>query len=982
MPVSIGDQFDMAMNAVPTGDIDLLAQMLTYPDTITPEQQADVASKLGIKGGFLRSVVNIATDPVVLASFLLSRRFPTLAWLKGTTPHRFVGMNAEFTGISQYTRPIETYFRGTTIPKLVALKMRRESEVLRIGQKMFDTMNRPGWKEDMPTVSLLMEGQNPAAATPELRQVASSLRANMDEMWGLLHRTQKITGGFMGDEITPAVARPFRPSEAPKYLRDYLPHIPILGDESIITVSGAEALKKMGGGRVAQALQLKGEHPGQVWGVGESDQLASSFGRYQTFMNNVGAEVYNPRLFKRHRSGIPLESHTGQELFVTDLNVILQKYAHSVARTYANNAPLTEMERALAATRIEDAATGVERVVYPSRDPIVVQIINEGLKVSGVQLRNRPVMGTHAVEQTVVPNSGNVLSTTALRHLVRSVQGAADEGEMIWGNLFSSVASKFDRATGVLTKRQRTEVDHTLRTLEHTRNFRNTSAAITSFFYASTLGMNSWSVLQNTLQPMLTTAPTIGIGPTLAGMRTLREKIPMYARELRAARGRMAGRGANPLHRFNEAAQESFNKVFPELAESGIRLDPRLFDIDPNSMVGIGNSKWFRNYDDYAKFILQPFTHAELANQVTTFYGARHAIGNALRTGEMEIPLTAAAKPLAGDALRHWMDFEAGQVVNATQFRPGPGSRTIWQGSVPSFARMFTSFPVRLLSLMQESTVRGAMTNAQLRNAGMLEQLLGGRNLGTLARMVMYGRIVTEGARETLGADLSDQFGLTVPFTFAPKGQPLYPLPIPPVAGVAYGLVSAATNRDIKRMQPLELPGIGVVPMPKLLMPGGMQVTRMTRVMNQFRPDMGGFVDDNERLMYRGNTSDYIMAMLGIPLEKNRRAREAIGRVQDTRSRMRQFRRAYAMARINNDWAGMRKLQAQYAKAFPDMVKSGIPLTVSDEDVNRYRANARLPAVQRMMQTMGASGRFLESQLYEYDPDILAPPELMGLRAA
>lgn len=972
MALSMQQQLDLAMQALTTADVDLCAKLLTDPDSITIDEQRTVAEKMGLKGGFLAAAVNTFSDPVVWVAALMSRRFPTLSWLRGTIPQRFVGAATEFTGISQYTRPIETYFRGGIIPKLVALKQLREAEVLSVGARMFQRFNsRPPerWKEEMPIVSQILEGQIPSGATPELMAIAKGIRSDMEELWGFLKKTQKIHGGIEGNEIRPARAAEFAEHEAPRYLRDYLPHIPLLGDDSIMRISGEEALRKLGQHKVAQAMAAVGASPRDVWQPDQAGRLTSDFMRYQGWLNATQGQVFNPRLFRRIREDIPLMSQTGQELFITDLNVILEKYVHSVARTYAVNAPLSSFERALATVIREDGVPDV-----PSADPIIVQIINRGLKETGAALTRRPVAGMPGVfEEMVVPGTENPLKRMALQNLVRNVVGKADEGEILWGNLFSTIASRFDLSAANATDKQKAEVARLLSTMRWNNNYRSIMNGVASYFYATTLGLNPWSAIQNLLQPVLTTAPSIGIGPTLAGFRELGKRLPAYARAFAMEHAAMRAGVANPLHRINESAQRAFNQVFPELAQSGIRLDPRLFDLDPNLTSTIGQSRWFRNLDDFYKFLLQPFTQAELSNQAVTFFGAKHALRKALATGEYEHPRGIDGKPLVGQYLEKWLDFEAGNVVQATQFRPGAGTRTLWQGRMPAPLRMFTSFPIRALSFMMESTTRGAMTQAQLESAGALTRLTGGRNWGTLARMMLYGRIAQNGLRDVLGIDISKAVGLTAPFTVAPPGQPFAPFPIPPVAGVAYGVLSAAMNRDLKELQPMALPGTGDIPIPKALIPGGIALTRAIRAMNQWRPDAGGFVDEDERLMYRGNTTDLIMAMMGIPTDKNRRVRDRLERIQAIRDRVRQFRRSYAVALTNGDYEQAANLQAQWAKAFPDWPA----LSISARDLRRYQYNSRVPMIQRMLVQMGQAGRFLQEDIYDVDPEILAPPDLV-----
>jgi hypothetical protein len=158
-------------------------------------------------------------------------------------------------------------------------------------------------------------------------------------------------------------------------------------------------------------------------------------------MERVGAQVFNPRLFKRQRFGIPLQSAEGEGLFITDLNVVLQRYVHGVARTYALNAPLTEKEIALARTFVETPA-GV-RTIHPTNEPIMVQLINEGLKASGTpRIIRRPIAGTSKVDEFIDPKSVNAPTMGALRTLVREVSGKADESEALFGNAWNAIRMK------------------------------------------------------------------------------------------------------------------------------------------------------------------------------------------------------------------------------------------------------------------------------------------------------------------------------------------------------------------------------------------------------------------------------------------------------------------------------------------------------------------------------------------------------------
>lgn len=974
MPLTAEDQYNAAMTALTRGDVDLLERMLTDPATVTPDETRTVAERMGMHNGLAKFFVNTVTDPTVMLSFLMSKRFPTRAWIDGTIPKRFVGAANEFTGLSQFARPIEQYFRGTPIPRLVSLAQYREMKVLNVGNQMIrELIERPNWKAEMPIVSLLAEGVTPAGATPELKAVADRLRSRMDELWGFLRQTQKIEGGLMGDRVEPAKVVPWPASEAPRYLRDYLPHIPLTGEGSAITVHGADAIKGLKEGKVAEALKLAGMDPSWVWTPDRTGRLVSDFTRYQTFVNQTKGQVYNERLFHRMRHGLTIGGN--DDLFVTDLNEVLQKYVHSAAKSYALNAPLTQYERALAAARVEGGGFD-----YPTSDPIMVQIINRGLNEMGGRFISQPVAGTNRTRDVLIPNSGNPVMLRGLQDLVKAVAGRSDEGEIMFGNMFSSIANSAGRiGDRWLGRKELAQVDHGLQTIRRNQQYRKLSNGIASYFYSTTLGMNPASAFQNLLQPLITTGPAIGFGNAIAGSKEFLARVPRYAQEFAVQRAAIRAAdnvpwALKPLHKINVAAERAFQLTFPELAKSGIKIDPRLFDVDDATTAAFSDrvERGFKNYDVFAKFILQPFTNAEMANQASAFFGARKAIQGAMRRGEYEIPrLAESGAALAGEALDDWINFEASNVVNATQFRPGPGSRSIWQGRAPAFLRMFTSFPSRMLSFMGESTVRGAMTQAQLENADWLSRVTNGRNLGTMARMYLYGRIAQGFGRDVLGLDLSKATGLTAGFSLDTDSDTMGLVPIPPVAGIGLDLVRTTVTRDIRDLRPMELPGVGPIPIPKTLLPGGVGLSRAIRAMNQWRPDVGGFVDEDERMMYTGNTPDLILSMLGLPLDKSRRAREAIDRTSMLRDRVRTFRRQMAQAVAMGDVGRQNQLQAEWAEAFKG--KNWPALTVSAQDVQRYRDQSRIPALQRMMQQLGEMRPMFENSVMEYDADLLVP---------
>jgi hypothetical protein len=642
---------------------------------------------------------------------------------------------------------------------------------------------------------------------------------------------------------------------------------------------------------------------------------------------------------------------------------------------------LTDLERSLVSTRITDAAGNV-KTLRPSAEPIAVQMINEGLAAAGpLNLRQRKVIGTNVVEEFVDTRSLNAPTVGALKTLVREAKGMSDEGEILFGNLWNAVRNKVNTGLShVLPKKTMDRLEPSISFMPKDARGTDASRKITSFFYASTLGLNTASSAKNLMQPFLTTAPALGIGPVLKGYSTLRERMPRYASAFKRHHQTLRSNPQfNAVQRINLSQERAFHEAFPELAASGIKADPKAFELSEAALIrDISRSGGqVKSADDYFKLLLQPFTHSELSNQVVTFYGGKQSLLQKMRTGEYQIPTNIrTGRALTGAELDEALNLEASNLVNLTQFRPGAGSRSVLQTLLPPPFRMFTSFPLRLGNFFAESTVRGAMTEAQLREAGLLAKLTGGRNFGTLARTYVYGRALNEGLRQVAGVDMSDALGISGPFTgVVESGKILSPLTFSPLPNVLMGMASFTSSRDLRDLNPLTLPVAGDVPIPKTLVPAGVQISRMSKALRAYRPDLGGFVDEDERLMFQGDTSDAVLAMLGIPLEKERRMREAMDRMTANRLRIRQFRRKFATASRNYDTNVMDKLSRQYADEFPELG----PLALSRKDLERYNQSALLTANQRALRSAGKEMGFLaERDLYEHDPDLVSSTPLFG----
>lgn len=977
MSLGMYDRFQAGVGSWATGDVDVLSKMFVSPESITVDEARPIAEKLGFKGGFLKFMTNIAFDPLMWGAMLLSRRFPTKQWMDGTVPHRFVGANNEFTGLSMALRPVESMFRGTGIARLNAVAAVRAMEVRKVGQDMLDLIRkRPNWQNhEKRIVTMMLEGQRVDGITPELTELTRQLRSGMEEMYGFLSQTKHVTGGFDQGGVQFARSEDLKGFRAPKHLRDYLPHIPVRGKVSQFEIDPRLALEKMGRGGTGQHIAANQLDHNMVW-KDAGGRLESNWHEYQRFMRKVGNNVFNGRL--RHRTGkdLKLMDPGMEEDFITDLDIILQRYTDSVARTYAVNAPLTNHERALATIRRERADGTIETLV-PTAGTLMENVINQGIEASArkgkslVRVEHLPNGGTREVIDT---SSMNPVMLKGLQNQVRNLSGGRSEDKIITSGLMDNIRAQVQSSP--LPEKLKLQAERGMTALENDGNPRNVADGIANYFYSTTLGLNVGSSIRNMIQPFVTTAPAIGFGSTMAGYRELRAGIPRMGKEFSRAMRELSQEaqfsgGKNTGRKILLAQQTAYEKAFPELAETGITFNPRAFETQAGVLaerVTRGESK----YDDFQKFLMLPFTTAEVSNQVVSFYGGRHAVKKMHGQGFSEVPKNPDGTELAGPAYENWVNFEAGQIVHGTQFKPGPGSRSILQDALPAPLRMFSSFPTRLLNFMSESTVRGAALDSQLQTQGAMGKILGRRNWGTLARSYMWGRVVSEGARQAIGVDLESSVGLTGPLNLGSPYNIAGIFPTPPIAGVVASVGKAAYNGDASEMQQLNVPYLGEVPIPKALIPAGVAISQMGRAINQYSPDMAGMTDENGRLMNETSTMERVMGAFGLHPDKNRRSRQSAEIMRNNDGRIKELRRQMIHAMSMSNEEEVQSIQSTYASEFPDHFVMGGPLSVTNRDLNRHTQNQYKTQLGRALdQSSKLTREVYEPGFMVFDPDLL-----------
>ena len=442
---------------------------------------------------------------------------------------------------------------------------------------------------------------------------------------------------------------------------------------------------------------------------------------------------------------------------------------------------------------------------------------------------------------------------------------------------------------------------------------------ISNYFYASTLGGNIGSAAQNLLQPIVTTAPFIGLKNTMEGMSRVISKIPEFMR----------------LRTSGKTEAESLRKLFPEFVDSGGDLGALSTEIALKESADIAKGGILGVRSSSAKLrdiLLTPFRSSELFNRLSTFEGARiHA--ESLGIGGRE----ALAR--------------ATEVTNLTQMWGGGASTPYFMHKWWGPLRQFLTFPTKLAGYTLGSVMPTATSE------GLELGIGGGFNPGTLGRAMFASATAYEVAKEFADADISRSLlfgGLPLP----QEQAVLSPLPVlPPLVSVTAGAIQDIVTGDAKNTR-RSIP---------LLVPGGIQMAKLAQ---SYVPSVAkwlgrGYADtantgpDGKVPMYdsKGSLTGFkdayqlFLSNIGIPGkligpngETNVRDIEQYFLGQ--RDKIRQMRSQFVDATMEGDFVSAEKLQRQYMSDY------GSDIHIRDQDWKAAQQKRTIPRLERVAKTL------------------------------
>lgn len=313
---------------------------------------------------------------------------------------------------------------------------------------------------------------------------------------------------------------------------------------------------------------------------------------------------------------------------------------------------------------------------------------------------------------------------------------------------------------------------------------------VAGYFYQSTLALpNVLAPARNLFQTIIATAPRIGIGNTISGVRRVAEGAETYITK-------RLGEGLSH--------ENAFTAAFPEFRESGLALDQGLLKSLDRIHEGFSAPGSLEaNLDRLKQLSMSLFSGSESFNRLTAYYGARKAAtdmywglaskGEAVdyfATGAKVLLPKVKSEFLADSRLREMVHAVAQAVAHDTQ--GGGGIATIPKvlEALPGPLRQLIQFPIRYASQLLHSGAGEVGMALLLSGAtvGILGSIFGAEGKKIASDATFFGALPSP----------TDQ-GPFAPFPFVP--------PVLQLAGSAAQGLATGDFGNLQRSLPLLVPG-------------------------------------------------------------------------------------------------------------------------------------------------------------------------------
>jgi len=985
--------------------------VLANPGAARPEELREFSERyFGMDPGWTSFLVDSVVHPAVFLGLPLAKGASALGI--GSKPSALAVKWAEDFGTSYMPRPFQTY---NSMFQRMGFHRAAEADILvneRYTKFYSDLMRRwntvklgymerygpEAWLEGKERVAAFSQGYLVPGIRPEERQLSEMIRGVYDSVYDDVATVERLGKGVRINDLVRARGEPRNLEGAVETLIDpevmgyqlsYLTRV-ARDDAEVLMRDPAEihaVLTGQRGGMRTASRQLSRMERFRAEPFDPAAASLEDWHQWQRryFDSELGHKQFNPYRLPRSQA---LTQDEWANRFIVDIDRLFPAYARRAARSYALEVPLTPQEALKLTKRWDPRYVDTAKLQGLNRqfrealragdaagaDAARVEIQNLSRSIPfdqrslNLQLRVEAASRWMYDPATTAPGT---LGSTAKRFEAEAfhqwwelLQGKQDVAK--WP-VARAMAGFFHSASTLLgdgTVQQLNAIGgkvgaenfgtHLRSWLANASEIRTTAGmerSLTLAAYSNILGFRPLSAFVNLTQIPLVTGPTIGFGNMMHGIL---EGTPKLARAWRLA---AAESRAHPELRGMGASRRIFRQklaeVAPEIEAAGLLTDMRELEMGAE-LLGRGDPNAFHEW------AMRLFSSSEQFNRLVTFYGARHRLEKTLFRNPQAAGLLAGEFPVRnlGPAERiALLNHEAAKVVYETQFIPTPGRRAPIHSTVlrgPAL-RQFSSYPIGFGNWFMDAGSRAMVDERAIPLAGTLQRALGGQKSWVPhARWLVAVNGLAQFGSDVMGVDLGEKtVGGIVPLPFA-DSVPFAPLPVPVVPATVVGLAAAALTGDVKKMNPVELPWVGTIPVPKVLFPAGLAVSQASRVLNQLRvngvPGDHLLVDEYGRGLEEVDTSGAWLRALGFTTEHSRRDRLKLRQLYVVQAKLREFRRRLGLAIIHGNASEIRRVQAEYQR--DPQLGSGPPLTVSRDDIERLRGNMRQERLSRSADRM------------------------------
>jgi len=478
------------------------------------------------------------------------------------------------------------------------------------------------------------------------------------------------------------------------------------------------------------------------------------------------------------------------------------------------------------------------------------------------------------------------------------------------------------------------------------------SGSLAKWFYLTHQGLNFGSVVINGMQPLLGTAPMLGVNKMIRGY-------------------------ADAVGDFGKFTKARIDKYGIKPITSAQRLELIQKEVPHWELLGLGENTWqmfdevtfkqtqpkVMSWLDYAADMsMKGFETSEVLNRLSAYHAVRHTYLEAGKTVSLE-----AGSEFLRDAQKFVLGTQYGQHPLNTPgiFRSGILSNPL--------LRQYMTFPTRAAV---DAFYAGPKMGGRDYWEGAAQHWLTGLGLSA---------VVYEVGKNMIGADLSRGLFASSALDLV-GGEKLMDggqewIPLPPIAAIPTEFISGFAKDDVRMMSDAVA----------RLVPGGVALNRTLGIM----PDVSGtpaaifgplqktyagwstpapdgkvpvFKGDGNLIDFR-SPSELVMRGLGVDLGKFSDSGQLDNFLLKNREEIIRYRQQYLAKLVANDYRGAQGVQAQFQKRFK------MPLTVTKQQISAFVTNREAPRTERILNRIPLEGRGQYQQMVARGPYHLGIPK-------